>query len=155
MANTRREENLDEGNNNGLEGTVEILERIYTDKDQPGASPSLDESLRCNSQFVNQHFFIRDSGKSRADLWAFAALMAVEFGKETTNIACIEGDSSPRSHSAGNQEVDKIFTGSTALVFVFIILVSLLVRSRCRVRSSSRQGVPTALRFLIIFTFLV
>ena len=155
MANTRREENLDEGNNNGLEGTVEILERIYTDKDQPGASPSLDESLRCISQFINQHFFIRDSGKSRADLWAFAALMAVEFGKETTNIACIEGDSSPRSHSAGNQEVDKMFTGLTALVFVFIILVSLLVRSRCRVRSSSRQGVPTALRFLIIFTFLV
>ena len=154
MANTRREENLDEGNNNGLEGTVEILERIYTDKDQPGASPSLDESLRCISQFVNQHFFIRDSGKSRADLWAFAALMAVEFGKETTNIACIEGDSSPRSHSAGNQEVDEIFTtGSTALVFVFIILVSRLVRSRCRVRSSSRQGVPTALRFLIIFHF--
>ena len=38
----------------------------------------------------------RDSGKSRADLWAFAALMAVEFGKDTTNIACLEGDSSAR-----------------------------------------------------------
>ena len=87
MAGTRREENLDEGNNNGLEGVVEILERVhtkiktmsntkaytkrktmskktqrqrqespekilrtvhqvYTDKDQPGASPSLDVSLR-------------------------------------------------------------------------------------------------------------
>merc|ERR1719450_424633 len=83
MAGTRREENLDEGNNNGLEGVVEILERVYTDKDQPGASPSLDVSLR-------------DSGKSRADFWAFAAMMAVEFGKDTTNIACIEGDSSER-----------------------------------------------------------
>ena len=30
MAGTRREENLDEGNNNGLEGVVEILERVYT-----------------------------------------------------------------------------------------------------------------------------
>ena len=107
MANTRREENLDEGNNNGLEGTVEILERIYTDKDHPGASPSLDESLRCISQFINQHFFIRDSGKSRADLWAFAALMAVEFGKETTNIACIEGDSSPRSQQQGTKKLIK------------------------------------------------
>ena len=93
MAGTRREENLDEGNNNGLEGVVEILERVhkdkdkkedkhkdknkdiykekkrvktntntktktesfedppsqvYTDKDQPGASPSLDVSLRCH-----------------------------------------------------------------------------------------------------------
>merc|ERR1711962_1347562 len=86
MAETRREENLDEGNNNGLEGVVEILERVYTDKDQPGASPSLDVSLR-------------DSGKSRADFWAFAAMMAVEFGKDTTNIACIEGDSSERIDS--------------------------------------------------------
>merc|ERR1719450_829633 len=83
MAETRREENLDEGNNNGLEGVVKILEQVYTDKDQPGASPSLDVSLR-------------DSGKSRADFWAFAAMMAVEFGKDTTNIACIEGDSSER-----------------------------------------------------------
>ena len=30
MAGTRREENLDEGNNNGLEGVVEILERVHT-----------------------------------------------------------------------------------------------------------------------------
>ena len=30
MAGTRREENLDEGNNNGLEGVVDILERVYT-----------------------------------------------------------------------------------------------------------------------------
>ena len=79
MAGTRREENLDEGNNNGLEGVVKILEQVYikikkkdkdknkdkdkdncfegvvrildqvyTDKDQPGASPSLDVSLRCH-----------------------------------------------------------------------------------------------------------
>ena len=29
MAGTRREENLDEGNNNGLEGVVKILEQVY------------------------------------------------------------------------------------------------------------------------------
>ena len=28
MAETRREENLDEGNNNGLEGVVKILEQV-------------------------------------------------------------------------------------------------------------------------------
>jgi len=86
MTHSRREENLDEGNNNGLEKVVKYLEKIYTKKDHPGNSPSLEVSLR-------------ESGKSRADLWAFAALMAVEFGKETTNIACIEGDSSTRINS--------------------------------------------------------
>jgi len=83
IAHTRAEENVDEGNNNGLEGPVRVLEKLYTKKDWPGNSPSLEVSLR-------------DSGKSRADLWAFAALMAVEFGKDTTNIACLEGDSSAR-----------------------------------------------------------
>ena len=38
----------------------------------------------------------RESGKSRADLWAFASIVAVEFGISTTNIACAEGDDSSR-----------------------------------------------------------
>ena len=29
-----------------------------------------------------------DSGKSRADLWAFATIVAVEFGVETNNAVC-------------------------------------------------------------------
>ena len=29
IAHTRKEENLDEGNNNGLEGVVKILEQVY------------------------------------------------------------------------------------------------------------------------------
>merc|ERR1712213_194319 len=33
MTHSRREENLDEGNNNGLEKVVKYLEKIYTKKD--------------------------------------------------------------------------------------------------------------------------
>ena len=46
MTHSRREENLDEGNNNGLEKVVKYLEKIYTKKDHPGNSPSLEVSLR-------------------------------------------------------------------------------------------------------------
>ena len=31
---------------------------------------------------------LRDSGKSRADLWAFAAIVATEYGIETNNMLC-------------------------------------------------------------------
>merc|ERR1712193_847 len=44
IAHTRKEENLDEGNNNGLEGPVRVLEQLYTNKDWPGNSPSLEVS---------------------------------------------------------------------------------------------------------------
>ena len=64
------------GNNNGLEYTVAILEMIYTDKDFPyDAAPSLPESLK-------------SSGKSRADLWAYAAKVAVEYSVERNNYHC-------------------------------------------------------------------
>ena len=46
IAHTRKEENVDEGNNNGLEGPVRVLEQLYTNKDYPGNSPSLEVSLR-------------------------------------------------------------------------------------------------------------
>ena len=45
--------------NNGLRHTVEVLEAIYTVPDFPSRSPVLTKSLK-------------DSGKSRADLWALA-----------------------------------------------------------------------------------
>ena len=64
-----------ETNNNGLEYTVEVLEEIYTNPDFPLDAPSLSVSLR-------------DSGKSRADLWAYATVLAVEYGVETNNIQC-------------------------------------------------------------------
>ena len=51
------------------------MEKIYTDPASPFGSPLLRQSLK-------------DSGKSRADLWAFAGIVAVEFGMEMNNIAC-------------------------------------------------------------------
>ena len=45
--------------NNGLEGSVRALEMIYTDPSWPSSARSLNVSLK-------------ESGKSRADLWAFA-----------------------------------------------------------------------------------
>merc|ERR1711884_478957 len=62
-------------NNNGLDKAVSKLEEIYTTKDRPKGTPKLKQSLQ-------------DSGKSRADLWAFAAIAAVEYGMEMNNIAC-------------------------------------------------------------------
>ena len=63
-------------NNNGLGYTVEVLEGIYTDPNFPfNLAPALPISLR-------------DSGKSRADLWAYATILAVEYGVQTNNIQC-------------------------------------------------------------------
>ena len=66
--NTFAHENLVESNNNGLAYTVEVLEHIYTDAEFPrNLAPALNISLKA-------------SGKSRADLWAFATIAAVEYG---------------------------------------------------------------------------
>ena len=65
-------------NNNGLGWTVEVLEAIYTDPTYPTHTPMLNIGLK-------------SSGKSRADLWAYAAIVAVEYGVEMNNKAC-EGD---------------------------------------------------------------
>ena len=63
-------------NNNGLLYTADILEEIYTNPDFPAkAKVSLDVSMK-------------DSGKSCADLWAFAALVAVQYGINENNLAC-------------------------------------------------------------------
>ena len=64
-------------NNNGLTHTADVLEEIYTNKDFPPiyGMPSLPQSMK-------------DSGKSRADLWAFATLMAVQYGIWNNNEAC-------------------------------------------------------------------
>ena len=61
--------------NNGLQPTVEMLEAVYTVPDFPGQSPVLDASLF-------------EAGKSRADLWALAAVVAVEYGIETNDDKC-------------------------------------------------------------------
>jgi len=64
-------------NNNGLGPTVELLEAIYTVPDFPGNTPVLEMSLK-------------ESGKSRADLWSLAAIVAVEWGIETNNYVCAD-----------------------------------------------------------------
>ena len=63
------------GDNNGLRNTVEVLEAIYTVPTYPRRSTKLATSLK-------------DSGKSRADLWSLAGITAVEYGIETNNRKC-------------------------------------------------------------------
>ena len=62
-------------NNNGLLQTADILEEVFTNKDFPKSTPSLDVSMK-------------ESGKSRADLWAFATLLATKYGVDQNNLAC-------------------------------------------------------------------
>ena len=63
------------GDNNHLGVVVRYLEVIYTTLDYPKVAPALNVSLR-------------DSGKSRADLWAFAAHVALERTIERANWGC-------------------------------------------------------------------
>ena len=58
-----------------MQAVSDILEGIYRWADWPARTPVLPTSLH-------------DSGKSRADLWALAAMTAVEFGFATNNAAC-------------------------------------------------------------------
>jgi hypothetical protein len=51
-------------NNKAHRYTVELLEEIYTNPDFPQGSPQLETSLQ-------------NCGKSRADLWAFAGIVAI------------------------------------------------------------------------------
>ena len=61
--------------NNGLSNIVEHLELLYTTIDWPFQEASLDVSLQ-------------QSGKSRADLWQLAGLVALERSLERANRAC-------------------------------------------------------------------
>ena len=61
--------------NNGLQGVAAKLELIYTNIDWPFKEASLEVSLW-------------QSGKSRADLWALAGLVALERAMERANRAC-------------------------------------------------------------------
>lgn len=66
---------MDLTNNNGFTATVELLEAIYTNPAFPLKTPVLNGSLQ-------------STGKSRADLWALAALVAVESTIDLNNLAC-------------------------------------------------------------------
>ena len=63
--------NVNVTNNNGLGMTADLLEEVFTNKDFPKKAPSLAVSMK-------------DSGKSRADLWAFASILAVMGGINMT-----------------------------------------------------------------------
>ena len=66
---------VNEGDNVGMARLVGFLEVLYTTIDFPSSAPSLKVSLK-------------DSGKSRADLWAFAGMVALEKSIERANWAC-------------------------------------------------------------------
>ena len=61
--------------NKGLDGVAIALERIYRTIDWPYQTPSLEVSLY-------------QSGKSRADLWQLAGMVALEQSLERANRAC-------------------------------------------------------------------
>jgi len=65
--------------NNGLAPVAELLEWIYTDPTFPERTPSLPQSLL-------------DTGKSRADLWALAAIVGVEYTIMINNNVCTDKD---------------------------------------------------------------
>merc|ERR1719347_605368 len=67
----------DGAGNNGLGKTVRALEEIYTTTNIPLQGPVLTASPK-------------DLGWSRADLWAFGSMMAVEFGIMVNNAKCDE-----------------------------------------------------------------
>ena len=71
---------FNETDNRGLDVVAKSLEYLYTTTDMPAkhskvGAPALNVSLQA-------------SGKSRADLWAFAAMVAVKFGIDNNNKAC-------------------------------------------------------------------
>ena len=61
--------------NNFLLQTADVLEQIYTDPTFPNSTTQLDASMK-------------SKGYSRADLWAFAAMLAVQHGIHQNNFAC-------------------------------------------------------------------
>lgn len=72
---SRSAPNVNVTDNNGLEEVVANLEQMYTDPNYPQRAPVLRQSLRA-------------SGKSRADLWAYASMVGVEYGIQINNLAC-------------------------------------------------------------------
>ena len=86
--------------NNGLRNTVEILEAMYQVKSFPNGAPTLTKSLR-------------ESGKSRADLWALAGIVAVEYGIETNNMKCRDPSSTGGCHHLQDQPGCSIMLNTT------------------------------------------
>ena len=66
---------VSKGDNNGLQTVAAALELVYTETSWPSNVRPLNVSLK-------------DSGKSRADLWQFAGIVALEVEIERANFGC-------------------------------------------------------------------
>ena len=62
---------------NGLLYTADLLEQVYTNPKFPKIKGGVE---------LKQS--MKESGKSRADLWHFAALVAIHYGANNNNLAC-------------------------------------------------------------------
>ena len=71
--------NNTKGTHNGLAPIVKHLEKIFTNPEYPNGSPVLSQSMK-------------ESGKSRADLWAFGALLGALGAMRNNNEACDNED---------------------------------------------------------------
>ena len=91
--------------NDVLQHTVAILEKLYMEKDYPSGAPTLSESPR-------------DLGMSRADLWSFAGILALDEVSRRTRAYCDAfepeftcGDWSPCFAPFPEEFSDLFFTG--------------------------------------------
>ena len=69
------DEDIHATTNNGLGNTADILDEIYTNINYPWGTLDLDMSMK-------------DKNMSRADLWAFASLVAISYGVHHNNKGC-------------------------------------------------------------------
>ena len=84
-------------NNNKLELTARSLELIYTVADWPPGAPDLPVSLK-------------ESGKSRADLWQFAGNVGLENAIGKTNDNCRLGNpQNPEIHEGEVLQLANVF----------------------------------------------
>lgn len=87
-----------QGDNNGLQTVVAALELIYTNVSWPSSAPALSTSLY-------------EAGRSRADLWQFAGMVALEIEVERANFAC------DYDYNSGNQVKYKKKTEKISKIF--------------------------------------
>jgi len=112
--------------NNGLRHTVEILEAMYQIKSFPNGAPTLKASLK-------------ESGKSRADLWALAGIVAVEYGIETNNMKCRDSSSTSGCHHLQGKPGCSIALNRT--------IPFRTGRTDCIPTDSARPYMPPSMRF--------
>eukprot|EP00927_Polykrikos_kofoidii_P075821 TRINITY_DN722_c0_g1_i3.p1 TRINITY_DN722_c0_g1~~TRINITY_DN722_c0_g1_i3.p1 ORF type:complete len:661 (-),score=112.24 TRINITY_DN722_c0_g1_i3:124-2106(-) len=73
--------------NNGLAIVADLLEKVYTDPNYPDSLPVGGfEGERPKTLSAS----LQSTGKSRSDLWAFAAMVGAEWGALQNNMACDE-----------------------------------------------------------------